>query len=165
MSPAHNLVVSLPIVSIHQFCGQKFSWAKVKVNLASPGNRTRPSAVGVRRHNDNATNYSWVPNFTVNLYSLLQSKTDLGNISLSNFLHKTFFTCFSAKYPLLCSRHTSTEAVEVALRAWQWKHNPNDHTPNPPLRNSSPKHAQRETSETPSVGSSRNSNQASKIKS
>ena len=157
-------MVSLPIVYTRQFCGQKFLWAKVKVNLASPGNRTRPSAVGVWHHNHLITNYSWVPSFTVNLYSLLQSRTDLGHISLSNSFHKTFFTCFSAKYPLLFSRHTSTDTAEMAPRTWQWKHNPNDHTPNPHSTNSSSKHTQRETSETPSIGSSKNSNRASKVK-
>ena len=73
-------------------------------------------------------------------------------------------TCFSTEYPLLFSRHTSTETVKMAPRTLQWKDNPSDHTPKPHSRNSFPKYAQRETSETPSIKSSRNSKRAWKIK-
>ena len=65
MSPAHNLMISLLIVSTHQFCGQKFSWPKMRINLALPRNRTRPTVAGGRCHNHHATNYSWVSNFRV----------------------------------------------------------------------------------------------------
>ena len=65
MSPAHNLVISLLIVSTHQFCGQKFSWPKRRINLALPRNRTRLTVAGAPCHNHHATTYSWVSNFRV----------------------------------------------------------------------------------------------------
>ena len=84
-SPTHNLHITSwplsPIVSTRQFC------------LASPGNRTRASAVGVRGHNHQATNYSWDSDFTVYLFPLPQSRTDLGHISLSSPCTRHFFIC------------------------------------------------------------------------
>ena len=45
-------------------------WSLMIGLMVAPGNRTRASAVGVRRHNHHATNYSLVPNFTVHLSPL-----------------------------------------------------------------------------------------------
>ena len=66
--------------------------------------------------------------------------------------------------PSFLSRRTSTKTVKTVPRSWQGQHNPNDYTPYLHSRNSSHKHAQQETSETPSARSSKNSKQTSVIK-
>ena len=66
--------------------------------------------------------------------------------------------------PSFLSRRTSTETIKTVRRSWQGQHNPSDHTPYLHSRNSSHKHAQRGTSETPSARSSKNSKQTSVIK-
>ena len=70
MSPAHNFVISLPIVSTHQVCAQKFSWPKVRINLALSRNEIKLSTAGTHCHNHHAITYDWVPNFRVCLFPL-----------------------------------------------------------------------------------------------
>ena len=70
MTPAHNFVISLPIVSTHQVCAQKFSWPKVRINLALPRNEIKLFTAGAHRHNHHAITYDWVPNFRVCLIPL-----------------------------------------------------------------------------------------------
>ena len=57
--------------------------------------------------------------------------------------------------PSFVSRHTSIQLVKMASRTWQSEHNSSGHTPDLHSGNSR-KHAQWETSEVPSVGSSNN---------
>ena len=70
MSPAQNFVISLPIVSTHQVCAQKFSWPKVRINLAFPRNEIKLSTAGAHRHNHHVITYDWVPDFRVCLIPL-----------------------------------------------------------------------------------------------
>ena len=56
----------------------QISWQQGIKYLTPPGNRTKCSAVGAHFHNQHPTNYCCVPNFTVYLIRLAQSRTDPG---------------------------------------------------------------------------------------
>ena len=81
-SPSHNLVIPLPIVSTRHFCCEK------TINLASPGIRSRASAVGVGRLNHHAIIYCFMVNSRIDLLALVQFRTNLGHISLSSHYTK-----------------------------------------------------------------------------
>ena len=79
-----HLHTTLWSFSLPYCCYMLISWQQGRIYLAPPGNRTRISVVKVRRHKHHTTNCRCVPNFTVDLIPLPQSRTDPGNIPLSS---------------------------------------------------------------------------------
>ena len=94
--------------------------------MASLGIRTRASAMGVLRHNHHATNYCCVPNFTIYLFLLPQSRTDIGYISISSHCTRHFSvrhhaSVFSRVYPLGGEgRHAWQIVRQLSMKAGWW---------------------------------------------
>ena len=73
--------------------------------FAPPGYRIRTSAVAARCHNHHATNYCCVPNFTVDLIPLPESRNDPRHIPLPS--------CYTTHFSLL---HHALEFSRVILQ-------------------------------------------------
>ena len=77
-----------------------------------------------RHHNHHATQYCYVPNFTVYSFPLPQSRTGLGYISVSSPCTRYFFLCpphtstFSRNYPL--GGQTRLTNKQLPMKAGWW---------------------------------------------